>query len=216
MAYRVDDGEVLWARRLLPGTSGQQYPAVGFIDGPGSRTAVFVGAGVHAREPQIAIGEQFWPLRLRLLIPRLILRWGRLRRFLEVASTSNHLLALDAETGAELWHWEEEPWDLWSAAGEEEQLPARFERTLANSRHDFSCRPQPWAVPTIGADGTVYAASGNTGNLYAIRDANGDGRIQDSEVSTFKTHNGFRGSPSLAPGLLAASPCWGPMYVFKS
>jgi len=67
----------------------------------------------------------------------------------------------------------------------------------------------------IASDGTVYASSSHDGGLRAIRDADRNGAIELSEVSTFETGNCFLNSPSVAPGMLVAAPCWGPMYVFK-
>ena len=35
-------------------------------------------------------------------------------------------------------------------------------------------------------------------------------------ASVFSTHMCFLNSPSVAPGMLVAARCWGPMYVFKA
>ena len=35
-------------------------------------------------------------------------------------------------------------------------------------------------------------------------------------ASVFSTHMCFLNSPSVAPGMLVAAPCWGAMYVFKA
>mmetsp|Transcript_21647 Transcript_21647/g.65068 ORF Transcript_21647/g.65068 Transcript_21647/m.65068 type:complete len:525 (-) Transcript_21647:61-1635(-) len=217
IAYDVEDGAILWSRRFFPGTSGQQYPAVGGIDGPGSRTAVFVGVGRNTLDPKAEMGPRWLPRFGKRAIARLQMRIPYLRRLLEVPVLENHLLALDAETGAEIWHWQEEPWDRRACAGDEERFVERVQRfRLDPTRAETTCMPDSWAIPTVGGDGTVYAGSGHSGKLYAIRDADRDGRIGEDEVSTFDAHSGFLNGPSLAPGLLVASPCWGPMHVFKS
>merc|ERR1712032_368482 len=108
-------------------------------------------------------------------------------------------------------------WNLSGAAGDNEG----FERRLIDypqkdpTRHEVLCLPDNWGIPSIGGDGTVYASSGHNGNLYAIRDENVDGAIDETEIKTFKTGQAFLNGPALAPGMLVAAPCWGPMYVFK-
>mmetsp|Transcript_43621 Transcript_43621/g.87965 ORF Transcript_43621/g.87965 Transcript_43621/m.87965 type:complete len:137 (-) Transcript_43621:39-449(-) len=130
----------------------------------------------------------------------------------------NAVAAFDAETGELIWSWEEEPWGYLAAIGDEGEVHTRRSMRMHTDARfqDNICGPDNWGIPGITADGTVIIGSGNTGNLYAIRDANGDDTIQDSEVSTFKTEQGFLNNPALAPGLMAVAPCWGPMYVFKS
>jgi outer membrane protein assembly factor BamB len=119
----------------------------------------------------------------------------------------NKVYALDAETGDVLWVIAEDPW--WDPMGAGERNPhGEGEGTV--------CYPDPQGIPVISGDGTVYASSSHGGELRAIKDMNGDGQIDDSEISIFETNNCFLNSPSIAPGMLVAAPCWGPMYVFKA
>lgn len=129
---------------------------------------------------------------------------------------SNAVVALDATTGKVLWRFDEEPWSNLTAAGESELYQERKKRAERDWTADVICKPEAQGIPVIAGDGTVYMSSGQSGNLRAIRDADGDGVIDSTETSAFKTHNCFRNSPSLAPGMLVAAPCWGPMYVFKT
>jgi len=124
----------------------------------------------------------------------------------QAGGANNTVFALDAMTGETLWHSEEEPWYIPFSAGENE---------THGEGEGFMCRPDPQGIPVIASDGTVYASSSHGGELRAIRDTNGNGIIEDTDVSTFETHNCFLNSPSVAPGMLVAAPCWGPMYVFK-
>jgi len=55
-----------------------------------------------------------------------------------------------------------------------------------------------------------------SGNVFQIRDANGDGRIDEAagEVQRFYGGRCYQGSPGIAEGMLVATPCDG-MHVFK-
>lgn len=117
----------------------------------------------------------------------------------------NSVFALDAMTGETIWYSDEEPWYHTYGAGELEE----------HEEGQPMCWPDPQGIPVIAGDGTVYASSSHGGALRAIRDANGNGVIEPSEVSVFETRHCFLNSPSVAPGMLVAAPCWGPMYVFK-
>mmetsp|Transcript_7531 Transcript_7531/g.9724 ORF Transcript_7531/g.9724 Transcript_7531/m.9724 type:complete len:86 (-) Transcript_7531:83-340(-) len=79
----------------------------------------------------------------------------------------------------------------------------------------ISC-PTPWSAPRIGSDGTIYVGNQN-GDFYAIRDANGDGRIDnEKEVSVYKTKGVFTHIGSAhAPGMLVAVN-FDSVFVFKS
>ena len=120
--------------------------------------------------------------------------------------TRNIVVAFDAGTGEPLWETEEEPFPSFVAAGELDEH---------NATDGSACWPDAQGIPLISGDGTVYTSSSHHGDLRAVKDFNNDGVISPSEVSTFKTGKCFLNSPSMAPGMLVAAPCWGPMYVFK-
>jgi outer membrane protein assembly factor BamB len=129
---------------------------------------------------------------------------------------ANAVVALDAESGEVLWRFNEDPWEKMAGAGESERALERVSRAMKDDQTDVLCTAETQGTPLIGGDGTVYMSSGHSGDLRAIRDVNRDGVIDtEREVSLFKTDNCFLNSPSLAPGMLVAAPCWGPMYVFK-
>merc|ERR1712187_933302 len=96
--------------------------------------------------------------------------------------------------------------------GDEEQIMSRMQYQIDG---DFVCLPDHQGIPLIAGDGTVYGSSSHNGDLTAIKDVNDNGVIEPEEVSTFKIGIEFLNSPSLAPGMLVAAPCWGPVYVFK-
>jgi len=111
--------------------------------------------------------------------------------------------AIDARTGESLWEWTFPTWDFPLVRGD-------FER----SQHGTICLPNPYGSPSVDARGTLYVGHFN-GMLYAIRDDDGDGAIQASEVSAFDTGAGFsHGGAVIAPGMLAIASCDG-LFVFK-
>jgi len=215
VAYRAEDGAVLWKRRLRPGHGGMQYPTVATIAG---RLTVVAGIGQNPDLSPIGMGPKFLPFYLRLGIQLLQVRSWHLRRLLGVPVKPNGVSAYDAATGEELWHFAEEPNDHHGAEGDEGPMLGRLQKAhqQGDPRTEVLCGPDNWGIPAVGGDGTVYAASGSSGKLYAIRDADGNGVIADSEVSTFASGVAFLNNPALAPGMLVVSPCWGPMYVWRS
>jgi len=163
-----------------------QYPAVGHLGATGPLVVA------------VPMGDTLLPpLPPILSAARLTLNGGALR---------NMLLVVDAATGQTMWQSEDRPWPHAEAAGELDEH---------NVTDGAICLPDPQGIPVISGDGTIYTSSSHHGDLRAIRDADGDGIISQSEVSVFKTGKCFLNSPSLAPGMLVAAPCWGPMYVFK-
>jgi len=186
-AHQIKDGSLLWEKQFE--LSGSQYPAVGRL-GSNGPLAVVVAMGDNLVPPLPSFAQNFADAVI------MGSHDGSLR---------NVIYALDAMTGETLWHSEEEPWNHSYAAGEteEHEMPGEV------------CWPDPQGIPVIAGDGTVYASSSHGGALRAIRDANGNGVIEPSEVSIFETNHCFLNSPSVAPGMLVAAPCWGPMYVFK-
>lgn len=110
--------------------------------------------------------------------------------------------AFDAKTGEPVWEYTPPTWNSDFVAGD-------FKRAL----HKTICLPNPYGSPSVDARGTVYTGHLN-GKIYAIRDDNGDGIIQEAEVSSYNTEAGFsHGGAALAPGMLAIASCDG-LYVF--
>jgi len=108
------------------------------------------------------------------------------------------VVAFDALTGRRLdWSYSPPVWGFTAAAGD---APTHV------------CLPDAFSNPSIGGDGTVYIGYLN-GHLYAMRDADGDGKLSAAEVSAHDFGNAFQGSAGIAPGLLVATPCNG-MHVF--
>merc|ERR1712157_496120 len=86
---------------------------------------------------------------------------------------------------------------------------------IVSGIRSVSC-PTPWSAPRIGSDGTIYVGSQN-GNFFAIRDANGDNRIdRETEVSIYETKGVFTHVGSAhAPGMIVAVN-FDSVFVFKS
>lgn len=218
-AHRVSDGALVWERPFpgVQGYGGWQYPAVGRI-APRGRLAVVAPLGGITAPPTFRREPAWVPYWIRTLaFHHLYLKssWFR-RTVLEVPLLPNAVAALDAATGETIWWIEEPPWDRVAMAGDEEtdvERLARFERNP--SREDAICLPDTQGIPLIAGDGTVYASSSHGGNLFSLNDRNGDGALGPGEVSNFPAGIGFLNSPSLAPGILVAAPCWGPTYVFR-
>jgi len=173
-------------KRNLPYRAAQ-YPAVGKLGRDGP-LAVVAPLGDNPQKP--------WPKLAEAAF--LKANGGTMRNF---------VMALDAGTGETLWISEDTPYPDLVAAGDRDEH---------NATDGEVCYPDAQGIPLIAGDGTVYTSSSHHGDLRAIRDSNNDGVISPSEVSTFKTGQCFLNSPSIAPGMLVAAPCWGPMYVFKS
>jgi len=199
-AYKISDGTLVWQKEF--DVFGGQYPAVGYLgDGgplavvaPMGTTLGMMGTSLQSAQFRSTIGSL--PPGMRLI---------------------NAVVALDAATGEQLWRFDEEPWDSPNAAGDEGR-PV-FNRITMKEYNTANpspfCLPDPQGVPLIGGDGTVYATSGHNGDLYALKDVDKDGKISASEMSTFSTHMAFLNSPSIAPNMLVAAPCWGPIYIFR-
>lgn len=193
-AYHVSNGSLLWSHSFGVSESGMQYPAVGNLgrDGP---LALIVALGQPPLPPS--------PMN-KLLNP-----------MPETYRHRNAVVAMNAISGDVLWRFDEDPWRGASGAGEVDLFEERVARAKLDERSDWFCSPDPQGIPLIAGDGIVYTSSGLSGDLRAMKDIDGDGMIGATEVSTFSTHRCFLNSPSLAPGMLVAAPCWGPMYVFK-
>merc|ERR1712217_197788 len=129
--------------------------------------------------------------------------WGKKDR-------AHDIHAFDAQTGQSLWVWTG-PRDTYTMSpGDADGF---VPRTIKGIR-SVAC-PTPWSQPRIGPDGTIYIGNEN-GYFYAVRDANGDGRIDDAtEVSAYnlKATHGHQGSAH-APGMMVSTTFDG-VHVWK-
>mmetsp|Transcript_85276 Transcript_85276/g.276105 ORF Transcript_85276/g.276105 Transcript_85276/m.276105 type:complete len:467 (-) Transcript_85276:116-1516(-) len=175
-AFRFEDGRLLW--RQSTGYEANNAAAVGPL-GTSGRLAVVVGVGSNPDMPDLMM---------------------QLLRKPPTNEKRGRVLALDAETGAQIWQHELPMWHGW-AAGD----------TIVPNH---VCLPDSFGNPALAADGTVYVGF-ESGLFYGIRDQDGNGRIEGDEVASFDTGNAFQGSPGIAPGLLVATPCNG-LHVFRA
>lgn len=97
--------------------------------------------------------------------------------------------AMDAQTGEDLWTFDVRDKHDWAW------------HNLASG-----CVVAAFGAPSIGGDGTVYV-NWSKGSAYAIRDANGDGRIDAGEVTQLHHHGGTNGQTAIAQGLVVAPSC---------
>lgn len=202
-AYDASNGQKLWQKNMDEGYEGIHYPAVGRL-GPNGKLAVVVGVGQNTGLPPLLKGEA----------TQKYLTDPEFRAEMQVPHFNNRVMALDAATGETLWQYDEPVWDHFGAAGDEERV--FFEPGAISSIDGMICLPDAQGIPVINQlDGTVFFSSSHSGNLTAIRDSNNDGIIDASEVKNFAPGIAFLNSPSMAPGLLVAAPCWGPVYTFK-
>mmetsp|Transcript_10731 Transcript_10731/g.28928 ORF Transcript_10731/g.28928 Transcript_10731/m.28928 type:complete len:535 (+) Transcript_10731:83-1687(+) len=113
----------------------------------------------------------------------------------------SQLVAFDAATG-EPTGWQYTPQPHRKAFAEGDAFP------------DHICLPDTWSNGAIDGAGTYYVGH-MSGNLFSIRDANGDGIIDEAagEVSKYYGGRSYQGSPGIAPGMLAGTPCDG-LHVF--
>jgi len=220
LVYRVSDGVIEQKRRtrvLL-----NQYPAVGMLN---DKLTVVLGMGANGL-PSVWVTDiikmglpsflQFQPIVDFIFYMQFNYAW--VRRALEMPVYQNNtIVAFEAATGKELWSYTEEPWDHFASAGDEEGMARRQASLAQDPRNEYMCAPDAWTIPIITGDGTVYVGSGLTPNLYAIKDRNGDGKLESSEIATFTNPAGsaWLNSPALAPGVLVGAPCWGPMYAWR-
>jgi len=107
------------------------------------------------------------------------------------------VIALDAENGKQIWSHEVPAWHGWGAGETMLQV----------------CLPDSFGNAAIGGDGTVFIGF-QSGNLMGINDKDGNGQISPDEIASFNTGRCVQGTPAIAPGMLAYTPCHG-LYVFK-
>jgi len=103
-----------------------------------------------------------------------------------------YTIALDATSGSLLWNY---TMPLWHGAA-------------AGDSPTHGCVPDSSGNVAIDGAGVVYVPH-EDGAVYAIRDADGDGAIDNGEVHRFDLETGFQGAPAIAPGMLVVVPCDG-------
>ena len=121
--------------------------------------------------------------------------------------------AYDANTGGLRWSFNGPTQKGPYQAGDMEGMFAR-NHSLGHVRN--ACRPNGWSAPSIAADGTVFIGN-EEGPFFALRDVDGDGRVQgEDEVSFYDTKAAFAGSaaPAIATNMLAVASC-DTLFVFK-
>mmetsp|Transcript_64274 Transcript_64274/g.141605 ORF Transcript_64274/g.141605 Transcript_64274/m.141605 type:complete len:256 (-) Transcript_64274:15-782(-) len=209
-AIRISDGSLLW-EKYFGRFEGWQYPAVGKV-GPDNQLAVVAALGGITGHPPWPPESWGLPDFVKPYVFKAYVKFSWFRTWLGVPSLPNAIVALDPLTGEERWRYVEEEWNHVAAKDDEESF---ITRSAYHIDGEVICLADPQGIPLIAGDGTVYGSSSHNGDLTAIKDSNSNGIIEPAEVSTFKTGKEFLNSPSLAPGMLVAAPCWGPVYVFK-
>ena len=119
--------------------------------------------------------------------------------------------AYDANTGGLRWSFNGPTQKGHYQAGDMEGMHVR-EHTVGRGL----CLPNGWSAPSIAADGTVFIGN-QEGPFFALRDVDGDGRVQgEDEVSFYDTKAAFAGTaaPAIATNMLAVASC-DTLFVFK-
>lgn len=111
---------------------------------------------------------------------------------------NGRILALDAETGISIWSHELPAWHGWGAGETMEHV----------------CLPDSFGNAVISGDGTVFVGF-QSGIFIGINDKDGNGQISPEEIAEFDTGRCVQGTPAIAPGMLAFTPCNG-LHVFKA
>jgi len=115
-----------------------------------------------------------------------------------LAEKKARVIALDAEEGKPIWSHEVPAWHGWGAGENLQQV----------------CLPDSFGNAAIGGDGTVFVGF-QSGDFMGINDKDGNGQISPDEIASFNTGRCAQGTPAIAPGMLAFTPCHG-LYVFKA
>mmetsp|Transcript_105523 Transcript_105523/g.308571 ORF Transcript_105523/g.308571 Transcript_105523/m.308571 type:complete len:473 (+) Transcript_105523:56-1474(+) len=201
-AYRVSDLQLLW-QVVLP------QPCVTWPASDGHNVVVPVGGLPESFPPYMQV--KWLPGVIRDLVLTFD-NWLGDIAFFHRSSSPMLFLAFDAETGAPRWTYDRiKPWPRICSRGDE----AHFIRRTVRWPSRPVCGPASWSAVTISGDGTAYAAAMN-GVLYAIRDANSDGVIDDSEVSMIDVGDAsLHQGQSFAPGMMTHATCAG-VYVFRT
>lgn len=207
--YKLEDGSPVWEQDLL--YAANQAVAIGPHPVEKGRSIAVVGFGANPGFPLALSWYAEYGLAMAAL-GKYIDRWFSWL----IKKSASAMAAYDVETGARLWHYELPPFRKYATAGDSERLDRRAADIQTNNTHnDIICLPDSCSQPVVGPDGTAYMGW-QDGKIYAVKDANGDGKIDESEVVVHQLSDGFQGSFGLAPGLFAAAPCGGGLYVWKS
>eukprot|EP00421_Protoceratium_reticulatum_P029551 CAMPEP_0168483802 /NCGR_PEP_ID=MMETSP0228-20121227/65766_1 /TAXON_ID=133427 /ORGANISM="Protoceratium reticulatum, Strain CCCM 535 (=CCMP 1889)" /LENGTH=330 /DNA_ID=CAMNT_0008500315 /DNA_START=105 /DNA_END=1094 /DNA_ORIENTATION=- len=182
-ALRVSDGHVIWTRELPQPCNS--WPAIGRLPHHDKDSVVVLPGPFSLPNPSGTL-PRFIPevVKLGLYLLSLWLAERDLQQYLWLNPTLHSAVwVLDALTGEVEWTYDIEPYRQVSCSkGHEEG--AVVQTLFGNGRHELT---GPWSAPTISGDGTIYAGNHN-GFLYAIRDSNGDLRIDPAtEVSARAT-----------------------------
>lgn len=180
-AHDIFSGQVAWTRSFDKGVNAGV--AVGYL-GKGGPLAVVALVANNFMPPmtwwQTLIFESTWA-------PLSWKLW-----VMSFHRSEGRVIAMDAQTGATLWTVQLDTKMEWGYTG--------FER---------GCFPDAGGTPSIGADGTVYL-NWSKGVSYALRDADGNGQINEwdpKEFSKLEHSLGCNGQTAIAPGMLVAPTC---------
>jgi len=209
--YDYDTGTPLWSQQLW--YEGNQAVAAGKIAGH-SGTSLVLGMGQNPGVP--------WFMLMSFFIPHWMIGWTYPLFLLSLkyphlfsSKQGRAIVAFNAETGALRWAWEMEPYQKLACEGDNEKFLERYHEYMStNPTNEPLCLPDANAQPVIDGAGTAFVPF-QDGNVYAVRDENGDGSITPNEVQVHHVGDGFQASPSMAPGLLAFLDCGGKLDVFR-
>jgi len=188
-----------------PSASSRPPPADNLAELPASApdAPLAVVFGVGFKPPHAAAGN-----RSQLLSENR--RRGRAASVLAAGGGSEALpaqvVAFSAASGASLWARNMQPWEG-PAAGSARRLKLGDAGAV--------CDAEAFAGVAISGNGVAYVPYVD-GTLYALRDANGDGKIADSEVIAYHVPKAtFVAPPALAYGILAIVPTTG-LQIFST
>jgi len=218
-AHRLADGEVVWQRTVPepPNVS----PAVGELREGEGLSVVVPASTLNDCDPAAAHFFRVYPILMWLpdslklpvgmALQKLAVWAGDGQQWLlNLPDQPFDVYAFNAETGDLRWKWTGPVYKRVQTVGDEKGFTDRASREVRAA----SCPALP--APRIGGDGTVYVQH-KSGYFFAIRDFNGDGKIDDDkEVSSFDCEHDFSSVGSAhAPGLIVAAS-GGKVWGFKS
>ena len=208
--YDVQTGAQLWSQNLPLG--GNQAVTVG-RDAHGA--VVIIGVGDNPGKPIfLSVFDSFpnllWLAQFANWLSMLFPSWFARKQ-------SRGIGAFDAHSGAMKWVFALDPYQMPAAAGDADHVGGRLQGLIngSNPNNDVQCLPDSNAQPVIDGRGTCFVPF-QDGNLFALRDKDGDGKISSEEVKIHKMEAAAQASPAMAPGLLAVLDCSGNLEVFES